>query len=117
MNEIAQKEEARRTLVPASRVFEVDGKVRVRLEVPGVARDNLEIRTEGSELTIIGRRNKELTHGTWLRRERLRGDFTKSFSVDSSIDLEKADAELANGILTLTLPMKDAAKPRAITIR
>lgn len=117
MNDVATREETRRALVPASRVFEDNGQIQVRLEMPGVAKDDLEIRVEGSELTIIGKRQDQASHGTWLIRERRRGDFRKTFSVDSSIDLEKIVAELSAGILTLTLPMKEAAKPRRIEIR
>jgi len=117
MNEITKTDENRRSLVPASRVLEDNGKVQVRLEMPGVAQSDLEIRVEGSELTVTGKRQDPASHGTWLLRERRRGDFHKTFAVDSSIDLDKIDAELANGILTLTLPMKEAAKPRRIEIR
>jgi len=117
MNEIAKTEERRRSIVPASRVLETEGKVVVRVEMPGVARSDLEIRVEGQELTVIGKRQDPVTHGTWLLRERFRGDFQKIYSVDGSINLDKVDAELSNGILTLTLPMKEAAKPRRIEIR
>ena len=117
MNDMVKNEENRRTVVPASRVLEDSGKVQVRLEMPGVARSDLEIRVESAELTVVGKRQDAITHGTWLLRERRRGDFQKTFAVDSSIDLEKVDAELSNGILTLTLPMKEAAKPRRVEIR
>jgi HSP20 family protein len=117
MNEIAKTSEDRRSLVPASRVIEDNGKVQVRLEMPGVAKGDLEIRVEGSELTVIGKRQDQATHGTWLLRERRRGDFHKTFSADVSIDLDKIEAQLANGILTLTLPIREAAKPRRIEIR
>jgi len=117
MKDVAKREENRRSLVPASRVLEDSGKVQVRLEMPGVSREDLEIRVEGSELTVVGKRQDAETHGTWLLRERRRGDFHKTFSVDTSIDLDKIDAELTNGILTLTLPMKEAAKPRRVEIR
>jgi len=117
MNEITKTEENRRTIVPASRVFEENGKVEVRLEMPGVSKADLEIRAEGTGLTVVGRRQDQATHGTWLLRERRRGDFHKEFSVDQSIDLDKIDAELANGILTLTLPVKETAKPRRVEIK
>ncbi len=117
MNEIAKTEDRRRTLVPASQVAETEGKVVVRLEMPGVSQSDLEIRVEGQELTIVGKRQEPATHGTWLLRERNWGDFQKTYSVDGSIDLDKIDAELSQGLLTLTLPMKDAAKPRRIDIR
>lgn len=117
MNELQTTEERRRTLVPASHVIEDEGKVIVRVEMPGVTKSDLEIRAEGQELTVRGRRQEAAESGTWLLRERPRGDFHKTYSVDGSIDLDRVEAELANGILTLTLPMKEAAKPRRIEIR
>lgn len=117
MNELQTTNERRRGLVPAAHVAEDEGKVVVRIEMPGVAKGDLEIRAEGQELTVVGRRQDPAGNGTWLLRERPRGDFHKTYSVGSSIDLDRIDAELANGILTLTLPMKEAAKPRKIDIR
>lgn len=117
MNELQTKSEHRRALVPASQVAEADGRVEVRIEMPGVAKSDLEIRAEGQELTVIGRRQEPAIDGTWLLRERPRGDFRKTYSVDGSIDLDKVEAALANGVLTLTLPMKEAAKPRRIDIK
>jgi HSP20 family protein len=117
MNELQTTNDRRRSLVPASQVFEDNGQVEVRIEMPGVAKGDLEIRAEGQELTVIGHRQEPALEGTWLLRERSRGDYQKTFSVDGSIDLDKIEAQLADGVLTLTLPMKEAAKPRKIEIR
>jgi len=117
MNEIQTTNDRRRSLVPASHVFEDNGQVEVRVEMPGVAKNDLELKVEGQELTVIGRRQEPAVEGTWLLRERRRGDFHKTFSVDGSIDLDKIEAQLADGVLTLTLPMKEAAKPRRIDIK
>lgn len=117
MNELQTKEERRRTIVPASLIAEDAGTVEVRIEMPGVAKSDLEIRAEGQVLTVVGRRQQPTVDGTWLLRERSRGDFSKTFSVDGSIDLDKVDAKLADGVLCLTLPMKEAAKPRKIDIK
>lgn len=117
MNELQTTNERRRALVPASQVTEDEGRVEVRIEMPGVAKGDLEIQAEGQELTVVGRRQEAATDGTWLLRERPRGDFRKTFSVDGSIDLDKVEANLANGVLTLTLPMKEAAKPGRIDIK
>jgi len=117
MNDVMKKEERRRILVPATRVSEQDGIVSVWVELPGVGQGDLEIRVEGRQLTITGKRQEPATHGTWLLRERPWGDFQKSFTVDDSIDLDKIDAQLNQGILTLTLPTKEAAKPKRIEIR
>jgi HSP20 family protein len=117
MNEVTKKDDRRRTLVPATRVAEDNGRVLVWMELPGVSQGDLEIRVEGQELTVTGRRQDPATHGTWLLRERPWGDYQKTFAVDGSIDLDKIDAQLAQGILTLSLPMKEAAKPKRIEIR
>jgi len=117
MNEIEKAEERRRFLVPATRVLEENGHVLVWMELPGVAQNDLEIQVEGQELTVNGRRSDPDRQGTWLLRERPWGDFRKKFSVDGSIDLEKIDAQLSQGILFLSLPMKESAQPRKIEIR
>ena len=117
MNELQTTPERRRSLVPASRVLEDEGRVAVRIEMPGVAKGDLDIQAEGQQLTVTGRRQEPATDGTWLLRERPRGDFHKTFSVDGSIALDQIEAELADGVLTLTLPMKEASKPRKIEIK
>ncbi len=117
MENISKMEERRRVIAPAANVLEDAGKVIVRMEMPGVAKSDLDIQVKGQDLTVIGRRQEPALEGTWVVRERRMGDFQKTYSVDGSIDLEKIDAELVNGILTLTLPMKEAAKPRKVEIR
>jgi HSP20 family protein len=117
MNDVMKKEDRRKFLVPATRVSEQDGSVSVWMELPGVSQSDLEIRVEGRQLTVIGKRQDAASHGTWLLRERPWGDFQKAFTVDASIDLDKIDAQLNQGILTLTLPTKEAAKPKRIEIR
>ena len=117
MNDIVTKEDRSRVVAPAASVTEDSGKVVVRMEMPGVAKADLDIQVKGQDLTVIGRRQDETVEGKWLLRERRRGDFQKTYSVDVNIDLERIDAELTNGVLTLTLPMKEAAKPRKIDIR
>jgi len=117
MSDIVKTEERRRIITPASHVLETEGKVVVRLEMPGVSQADLEIRVEGQELTVVGKRQEEATQGAWLLRERRRGDFQKTYTVDGSIDLEKIGAELSSGVLMLTLPMNASAKPRSIEIK
>jgi len=116
MNELTQTSKTR-TLVPASSILEEKDHLIVQLEMPGVQKGDVEIGTEGKTLTIRGKRQQATESGTWLVRERRRGDFERVYTVDPSIDLEKASAELSNGVLTVTLPLKEAAKPRKIDIR
>ncbi len=118
MNRNQETQQRRRS--PACSIYEEDGKVRVILEMPGVDKSGLDIKLEGSELLIEGRPTDqaEASEGqaTYLLRERPRGSFHKSFAVDETIDRDSVDARLANGILTLTLKVKEAAKPRKIEI-
>jgi HSP20 family protein len=117
MNDVTKTEEKPRTIAPEANVIEEVGKMTVKMEMPGVSKANLDIQVKGQEVTVVGRRQDEVVEGTWLLRERRRGDFQKTYSVDGSIDLDKIEASLNNGILTLTLPMKEAAKPRRIEIK
>jgi HSP20 family protein len=90
--------------------------VTVTLELPGVAKDGVEVKIDGNELSIVGRRQAPAAEGTYLLRERRRGDFRKVFTIDDTISRDKVDAALADGVLTLTLHLKEAAKPRRIEI-
>lgn len=117
MKNVTTNDDRRRTLSPAARVLDGGTLVTVKIEMPGVAKSDLEIRVEGRELTVVGRRADPVSRGTWLLRERMRGDFQRTYTVDASIDMDKVDAKLAHGVLTLTFPVKDAAQPRRIDIR
>jgi len=106
----------RRAVVPACSIAEDEGSVVARLEMPGVSREGLEIKVEGNSLTIDGRRSDEEPRGNWLLRERRHLDFRKAFTIDETIDRDGISAECVDGILTLTLKIKEAAKPRHIEI-
>jgi len=104
---------------PACAIFEEGEAIKVVVEMPGVSREGLSVSLEGSELAIEGRPGPEgqgPQDGRYLLRERARGSYRKVFSVDESIDRDGVDARLANGVLTLTLKVKAAAKPRRIEI-
>jgi len=109
-------EKRRRNLVPSCSVREDGGKVRICLEMPGVGKDGIEIKIEKNELIVKGRSDEAMPQGSYLVRERARGDYEKVFTLDDTIDREKVDAELKNGVLSLTLLLKEAAKPRRIEI-
>jgi HSP20 family protein len=105
-------------LRPRSSVTEMpDGNIVLRLEMPGVSRENLDIGLEPSELSITGRRPVAASDGNFLVQERPRGSFRQVYTLDDTIDPAKIDAVLEGGILTLTLHRKEAVKPRRITVR
>jgi HSP20 family protein len=106
----------RKTTVPACAIAEDSGFVTVKVEMPGVPRENLEVRIEGNELSISGERRSEEPRGRYLLRERRAEGYRKLFTLDDTIARDKVDASLVDGILTLKLQVKEAAKPRRIEI-
>jgi HSP20 family protein len=104
-------------LVPACSIAEDEGMVTLKLEMPGVAREDLEIKIEGNALAVSGRREFPAQRGTYLLRERRGDGWRKLFTMDDSIDRERIEAGLDNGVLTLKLHIKEAAKPRRIEVR
>jgi len=105
-------------LRPRSAVTEMpDGNIVLRLEMPGVVRENLDIDVDASELSIVGRRPDVRGEGEFLVKERPRGSFRQVYTLDDTIDPSKIDAVLEGGILTVTLHRKAADKPRKIAVR
>jgi HSP20 family protein len=106
----------KRTTVPACNIVEDSGFVTVKLEMPGVPKEALEVRIEGNVLSVSGERRREEPRGKYLLRERRAEGFRKTFTLDETIARDKVDAALVDGILTLKLQVKEAAKPRKIEI-
>jgi HSP20 family protein len=105
-----------RSIVPACSIEEDSGIVTVKVEMPGMPKEGLEVKIEGNALAIEGKRSGSGLEGNYLVRERRTEDFRKVFTIDESIDRDKVEAELAEGILTLKLHQREAAKPRRIAV-
>jgi HSP20 family protein len=107
-----------RGVFPAVNIFrDKDGLV-VRLEVPGVAPDQINIEFQGRTLTITGKR--EVTSpagGSFHRRERGTGEFSRSLQLPSDVDVTRAEASCKHGVLTIRVPKREEAKPRQITVK
>jgi HSP20 family protein len=97
--------------------WEKDGKVMLRLDMPGVEKDNVDIRIEDDQLIVHGTRADEGEEQNYVLRERRRGDFHQVFTLDETIDREKVDAKMEKGVLTLTLQLQEAVKPRKIQVK
>lgn len=109
--------EARRTVRPVGNIWEEDGTVMLRLEMPGVTRENLDLRIENDQLIVRGTRRMEDENENFVIRERARGDFAQTYTLDDTIDRERIEAKMERGILTVTLHLKDAVKPRRIDVK
>lgn len=109
-------EGARGAAVPACSITEDEGVVTVKLEMPGVPKEGLQVKIEGNSLEVSGTRGRAEPKGRYLLRERRADTFRKQFTLDETIDREKVSAELADGILVLKLHVREASKPRRIEI-
>jgi HSP20 family protein len=114
MKELAMRD---RTIAPAYEVREGKADVRLHMLMPGVKKEGLEISYENGRVIVTGSRQDEPDDGVYLVRERSRGAYKRSFSVDDSIDVDKAHAEFSNGVLELVFPIKESAKPRKIQVK
>jgi HSP20 family protein len=89
----------------------------MKLEMPGVNQENLELHFEKNILQITGRRAAASREGTYLVRERRFGTFYQAYTLDNTIDPEKIEGSLVDGVLTVTLQRREAEKPRKITVK
>jgi len=104
---------------PLMNVTEDKDNYYVRAELPGLKADELDISVTGDTLSIAGERKLpvEDEKAQYHRREREAGRFSRIFSLPAQIDAGKVEALCADGVLTVTLPKADAAKPKQITVK
>ncbi|MCC6163215.1 MAG: Hsp20/alpha crystallin family protein [Acidobacteria bacterium] len=105
--------------LPVVDIFEnANQEIVLKAELPGIAREDSDVRVENNTLTLRGERKREseVTQEQYHRVERSYGAFTRSFSLPSRIDTEKVKAEFKDGVLSITLPVKAEAKPRQIDV-
>jgi HSP20 family protein len=90
----------------------------VKAALPGVSPDDVEITIDGNTLTISAKldEEREADDQGYLVREIRRGSFSRSVSLSSDLDTEHASADFENGVVTLTIPKAEQAKPRRIPI-
>jgi HSP20 family protein len=106
-------------VIPAMNVWEDDHNVYASADLPGVDSAKLDVSvTEGNQLTITGERPvTEIANAVWLRQERPTGEFTRVVTLPTMVDPNKVEAVYENGVLHITLPKADAAKPRKIAVK
>jgi HSP20 family protein len=103
---------------PALNVVEKDNEYVVVAAMPGVQKEDVKLSVENDVLTISGTRksNGLPENARWLRNEIQRGDFSRSITLPTGVKVDAITAELQNGLLHITLPKADEAKPREIKI-
>ena len=108
-----------RTWFPATDVSETPEHLVLRLEVPGLSRDQIKISVENNVLTVRGEKQQESTqeNENYYRSERSYGSFERSFTLPAHVDFEHVQATLESGVLELRLPRREEARPREIQIQ
>lgn len=110
---------SRGDFAPVVDIYEEKDALVVSAELPGVKREDIEISIDGDVLTLKGDRafQKEESEKRYHRVERSYGAFARHFKLPASVDAEKVEASLADGVLKVRLPKKDVAKSRKIEVR
>jgi HSP20 family protein len=90
----------------------------VRLDLPGVDRDSVDVQLSGETLSIRGERRFERREGeSYIHLERPFGTFQRTFNLSVPVQSDKVNASYKEGVLTVTLPKQEAVKPRKIQIQ
>jgi HSP20 family protein len=103
---------------PAVDIYETEHELVVKADLPDVNPEDLDIRVENNILTIRGERKFEnkVNEENYLRVERSYGSFSRSFQLANSVNSEAIKADYQNGVLTLSIPKREEAKPKQIKV-
>ncbi len=105
--------------VPPTDIFEDADGLKIMLELPGLRPEDVKLTVENLTLTIRGEKKQVAEEQTTKvhRYERSYGAFERSFALPSTVDVERVVAKFEHGVLTVTLPKAEKAKPRSIEVR
>ncbi|SAL86811.1 heat shock protein Hsp20 [Caballeronia arvi] len=107
----------RQTLTPAVDIIEDGHWVTLRADLPGVSRDKLEVKVHDGSLTIDAESVVQVSANLQLAYTEVRAPyFSRTFTVSEDFDKSKVEASLKDGVLTLTIPRREEAKPRRIEV-
>jgi HSP20 family protein len=103
---------------PAVDIYEHDGNLVLKAELPGIDPKDVDVRVENNVLTLQGERKfeSEVKREQYHRVERAYGTFSRSFTLPNVVDNDKIKAEFKDGLLRVVLPKREEAKPKQISI-
>jgi HSP20 family protein len=106
------------SFAPPVDIYEDEQTITLKLEVPGIDEQDIDVRIEGNTLSVHGERKiaKEEKEENFRRVERQYGSFTRSFTLPSSVDPGQVNAHYDKGVLKITLAKKAEAKPKQIKV-
>jgi HSP20 family protein len=107
------------TWMPSMDVFETEGEIVAKVELPGIEPGDVDVSVEDSRLTVSGRRefSSEVKEEQYHRVERRYGAFTRAITLPQTVDTEKVEAHFDNGVLTIEVPKVEKAKPKKIQVK
>lgn len=111
------REELEPSFTPALDVVETGDAIVIEAEVPGLKSEDVEVSFENGELSLKGAKKAESKDAPVHRRERLYGAFERRLTLPWEIQADKISAEMKDGVLTVTLPKAEVAKPRKVAIK
>ncbi|MFW5695595.1 MAG: Hsp20/alpha crystallin family protein [Alkalispirochaeta sp.] len=106
-----------RRIFPAYEVYHDKKAVHLRVEMPGLERDDVDLTVDNNQLIISGTRPEWSVDGTVLLRERRVGEYYRAFTLDETVDPDSITATMHNGVLEVTLGLRKQAQPRRIKIK
>lgn len=103
---------------PPINAWEENDALKIEAEIPGYSADEIDISVVGAELTLRGTKPAVTeTDAVVHHRERVRGDFTRTIKLPFEVDASNVQADLRDGVLLVTLPKAEEARPRKIEVR
>lgn len=108
------------SFLPRADIYESKTALELKLDLPGFTPEELKVEIEGDTLTVSAERKREERKeedGGWIRTERSHGVFARSFVLPENVDGSKPEAKYTHGVLTLTLPKREEAKPKKIEVK
>jgi HSP20 family protein len=104
---------------PSVDIYDQGDRLVVQAELPGVKKDDIDIRVEDGVLMLSGKRErqKEVKEEGYYRCERCYGNFGRTFRLPSNVASDKIDASFKDGILTIAMPKAEEAKPKRIQVK
>jgi HSP20 family protein len=104
---------------PAIDLYQTNDNVVVKVALPGLKADDVQISITGDVLTLKGefKQNNEVKEATYHIKEQRYGSFERSVMLPTDVETDKAKADFENGVLTVTLPKAEQVKPRTITVK
>lgn len=98
-------------------LYRADDVFTLTVDLPGVDANSIDVDVDGNQLTIRAERSAPVAEGaTWLARERSSGSIVRKLTLGDGIDREAIAADYANGVLTVTIPVSEKAKPRKVEV-